>query len=100
MIESGQRLDEHVGAFVAKLVSAGNEEVKSFVQVKIIMAVEVAPGEVIDFFLGHGVQILELVQGAELFDVEAVGGDEVWFPLEQVLSFQTGHLGHSGENVA
>ena len=100
VVEPGQRLDEHVGALVAELVAAGNEEVKSFVQVKIVVAVEVAPGEVVDFLLGHGVQILELVQGAELFDVEAVGGDEVGFPLEQVLSLETGHLRHRGENVA
>lgn len=99
VVEPGERLDEHVGALVAELVTSGNEEIKSFVQVKIIVAVEVAPGEVVDFLFGHGVQVLELVQGAELFHVEAVGGDEVGFALEQVLGLETGHFGHGGEDV-
>lgn len=63
------------------------------------MAVEVTPDEVVDLGLGHGVQVLELVHGGELDDVETVGKDTVGFPLEQVLAFVGGDVADGGENV-
>lgn len=41
------------------------------------LPVKVAPYEVVDLFFGNGVHILELVQGTELFDVEAVWRDSI-----------------------
>lgn len=45
---------------------------------------EVAAHEVVDLLLGDGVKVLEFVQGSELLDVEAVGGDDVRRALQEV----------------
>lgn len=37
MIQSGQRLDEYISAFVPELVAPGDEEVQSLIQIKIIV---------------------------------------------------------------
>lgn len=41
------------------------------------LPVKVAPYKVVDLFFGNGMHILELVQGTELFDVEAVWRDRI-----------------------
>lgn len=99
VIEAGQRFDEHVGALVAELVAAGDEQVQRFVQIEIEVAVEVAAHKLVDLLLGHGVQILELVNGRKLLHIQPVRRDDVGLPLQQVLGLVAGDLGHGGEHV-
>ena len=39
VIQSSQGFDEHIRALVGELIAAGDEEVESFVQIKIVMSV-------------------------------------------------------------
>lgn len=55
--------------------------------------------EVIDLDLGLLMQVLELVSGRELLDVETVGQDTVWFPLQQVLTLVSCDVGDSGKDI-
>ena len=89
VVESGQGLDEDVGTFVAEFVATGDEEVEGLVEVEVVVAVEVAADEFVDFVFREGVQVLEFVEGGEFFHVEAVGGDDVGFAFEEVLRFET-----------
>ena len=100
VVESRERLDEHVGALVGELVASGGEQVERLVQVEVVVAVEVAAHEVVDLLLGESVQVLELVQGAELLDAEAVGRDDVGLALEQVLGLVARDARHGGEDVS
>lgn len=100
VIEAGEGLDEHVDALVAKLVAAGREDVDGVVGLKVVVAVKVAADKVVNLFLGDLVQVLELVDGRELGDVEAVGQDAVGLALEQVLRLERGDVGDGGEDVA
>lgn len=99
MIKARQRLDKQIGALVVELVAAGDEEVERLVQVKVVVAVEVAADEAVNLLLGGGMQILKLVQGAELLHIEAVWGDQTGLPLQQVLRLERGDVGDGGEDV-
>lgn len=44
-------------------------------------------------------KVLELMKSCKLFDVQAVGGDNVWLALKEMLSLNAGDLGDSGEGV-
>jgi hypothetical protein len=99
VIETRQGLDEHVHALVGELVATGREQVQSLVQVEVVVAVEVTANEVVDLLLVDGVQILELVQSAELLHAEAVRRDHVGLSLEQVLGLVARDLRDGGENV-
>lgn len=72
-----ERLYEHVHSLVAVLVTTGGEEVERVVEVKVVVAVEMASDEVIDLLLRDSVEVLELVHGRELGHVETVGRDTV-----------------------
>jgi len=63
------------------------------------VAVEVATNKVVYFLFGEGVQVLELVEGAELLDTQAVWGDYVRFAFEKVLGLVAGYLTDCGEDV-
>lgn len=89
MVESGERLDEYVSAFVAELIAAGRKHVERFVEVEVEVAVEVSAHKLVYLVLGQGVQVLELVQGGELLDVETVWRDHLCFALEEVFGFVT-----------
>jgi hypothetical protein len=72
-----QGLDEHINTFVPVLVSAGSEQVDGVLQVKVIVAVEVASDEVVNLLLGLDVQVLELVHRGELDHIQTVGQDPI-----------------------
>ena len=99
VVEASEAFDEDVGSFVSELVASGNEEVERFVNVEVEVAVEVAPDKLVDLLFVDGVQVLELVQGGELLDVESVGCDDVGLPLEQMHSLQSRDLRDGGESV-
>lgn len=64
------------------------------------MTVEVAADKIVDLFLGLLMQVLELVHGGELGDVETVGEDAVGFALQEVLALVGGDVGDGGEDIA
>lgn len=99
MIETRQRLDEHVHAFVGELVPTGREQVERLVEIEIVVAVEVTAYEVVDFLFRDGVQVLKLVESAELFHAEAVGRGHVGLALEQIVRLVARDLRHCGEHV-
>jgi hypothetical protein len=70
---TSKRLDKHINTFVPELVSSSSEQVKSVVEIEIVMTVEVSSDEIINLLLGLNVEVLELVHGSELLDVETVG---------------------------
>lgn len=51
------------------------------------MTIKVTTNEIVDFGLGNGVQILELVHGGEFDHVETVGEYAIRLSLEQMLGF-------------
>ena len=110
-----QRFKIHVSAFVCKLVTASKEEVDCVVKVEIKMPVKMAADELGDLCLAlfavrrHsegivssanlGVEVLKLMQGAELDDVKPVWRHNVWAALEQVLCLIGRDLRHRGEDM-
>lgn len=99
MIQSRQRLNENIGAFVAELISTSDEKVQSLLEIKVEMPVKVTANEFVNLLFGHRVEILELVQRRELLHVESVRRDDVGLALEQMFSFVAGDLRHGGEDV-
>ena len=63
MVESGEGLDEDVGALVAELVAAGGEHVERLVQLEVEVAVEVAAHELVYLLLARRVQVLVVAAG-------------------------------------
>jgi hypothetical protein len=100
VIETSERFDEQIGAFVRKLVSSGDEEVKCFVQVKVVMTVKVTSDEFVDFVFGDRVQVLEFVQCTELFHVQPVRRDDVRLTFEQMFRFNRRDFGDRREDVS
>ena len=62
------------------------------------MSVEVAPHKLADLLLTGGVQVLELVQVP--LHVEAVRGDEVRLPLDEVCGLHSSDLGDGREDMS
>lgn len=56
--------------------------VKSVVQVKIVMSIEVTSNKIIDLCLGRGVQVLEFVHSLEFDDVETIWYNTVRLALQ------------------
>jgi hypothetical protein len=83
VIESRQRLDEEIRSFVGKLIATSNEEVQSFFQVEVVVAVKMASHKVVDLLLGECVEVLELMEGHKFLDRKSVGGDDVGGSLER-----------------
>ena len=115
VIESGQRFDEQIAALIAEFITASREDVKSLVQIEIVMAekheksfrkktngnapragtvqdgemspVKVSSNEWVDLLLGQGVQILKLMDGRVLFHVQSVRCDEICGKKWKIRSF-------------
>lgn len=100
VVELSQGLDENVHTFVVVLATTSSEDVKSFVDVKVEVTVEVAPDELANFVLVLAMEVLELMKGNEFVDNETVRSDEVGLDAESVLSFVASDLGNSGEDVS
>lgn len=89
MVEPREGLDEYVGPLVPVLVAAGDEEVEGFVEIEVVVAVEVTADELVDLLLGDRVKILKLVKGRKFLHVQSVRRDEVRLSLKQMLGFET-----------
>ncbi|KAF1764284.1 hypothetical protein GCK72_004231 [Caenorhabditis remanei] len=100
VIQTCQRFDEHVTAFIREFVTAGGEKVEGFVQIEIQMTVEMTANELIDLLLVLSVQILELVESGELDDVETVRRENIGLSAQEMLGFETRDLGDGGEDVS
>ncbi|KAH6611194.1 hypothetical protein Trco_001214 [Trichoderma cornu-damae] len=100
VVESRERLDEHVDPLVPEFIPPSGEEVQRVFRFKVVVAVKVAPHEVVDLLLGLLVQVLEFMNRRELCDVEAVGEHAVRLPLQQMLRFKGGDVRDCREDVA
>jgi hypothetical protein len=85
VVQSCERLNEHVDTLIPEFVTASSEHVKGIVRIKIIVPVEVTPYKVMNLLLGLLVQVLELVDSGELGDVETIGKDAIRLALKQML---------------
>lgn len=63
------------------------------------MAVEMTPDKFVNLGFARGVQVLKLVNGLELDDVQAVGEYTVGFPLEQMFTLVRGNVRNGGEDI-
>ena len=78
---------------------ARETHIEGVVEIEVVVAVKVSPDEVVDLGLGRGVEVLELVHGLELDDIESVGEDAIWFTLEEMLGLVGGDVGDGGKDV-
>lgn len=116
---TSEGLDEHVDTLVSELVSTSSEHVDGVFEVKVVVAVKVTSDEVVDLFLGLDVQVLELVHGRKLLDVETVRQDSIYhqgqlclsphgnrgdwlltrLSLEKVLRLESGNVRDGGKDI-
>ena len=75
----------------------GGEEIQRLVQIKVQVAVEMSPHELVYLSLGRGVKVLELVEVSR--HVQPVGRDDIRLPLDQVLRLYARDLAHSSKHV-
>lgn len=99
VIQTGQRFDEHVGAFVTEFISSGDEEIQCLIEIKIEVTVEMSAREFVNLLLGDGMQILKLVDGREFLNIQSVGCYEIGFAFQQMLRFITGNLRDGGKDM-
>lgn len=99
VIEPCEGFNKDISSLVTELVPARNEEVQRFVEVEVKVSVEVTSCELVNLILGHGVKVLELVQGRKLLNVQAIRCDDVWLPLQQMFRFEARDFGHSREDM-
>ena len=78
---------------------ARETHIKGVVEIEVVVAVKVPANKVVDLGLGGGVEVLELVHGLELDDIESVGEDAIWFTLEEMLGLVGGDVGDGGKDV-
>lgn len=100
MVETCQRLDEHICTLISVFVTTGSEEVQGVVGIEVVVSIEMPTHEIMDLLLGLLVQILELVHGREFGDVEAVGQHAIRLAGEQMLTLVGRDVGDGGEDIA
>ena len=100
MVEAGERLDKHIHTLISELVATRSKEVEGVFWLEIVMTIEVTADKVVDLLLGLLVEVLELVQGRELGDVEAVGENTIGLALQLMLTLVSGNVGNRGEDIA
>ena len=61
-----QSFDEQISSFVRELVSSGDEEIKGFVQVKIVVSVKMTTNEIVNLLFRYSVQILREGRGTDM----------------------------------
>lgn len=99
VVETGQRLDEHVDTLIAVLVTTCGEEVQGLVGVEIVVAIEVTTDKVVDSLLVYLMQVLELVGCRELLDVQTVGQDTIRLALEQMFTLVSSDMRYGCEDI-
>lgn len=100
VVEASKGLDEHVDTFIPVLVTTSGEEVESLVGIKVVVSVEVASNKVVDALLVLLVEVLELMGGRKLLDVQTVWQDTIRLSLEEMLAFVCSNVGNRGEDIA
>lgn len=73
--------------------------VECIFEVEIIVTVEVPSNKFVYLRLRRGMQILELVHGLELNDVETIRENTIRLALEKVLGFVSGDVRNRSEHV-
>jgi len=76
-----------------------DNHIEGIIQIKIVMAVEIASDKLVNLALAGGMQIMELVHGLELDDIQAIWQDAIRFSLQQMLQLVCNDVGDSGKNV-
>ena len=56
--------------------------IESVVQVEIVMTIEVATHEFVNFGLTSSMQVLEFMHGLEFDNIQAIWHDAIWFPFQ------------------
>jgi len=100
VVQASKRLDKHVDTFIPVLVTTSGEEVESLIRVKVVVSVEVASNKVVDALLVLLVEILELVSGRKLLDVQTIWQDTIWLSLEEMLAFVGSNVRNRSEDIA
>lgn len=55
--------------------------------------------KLLDSCFALSMKVLESVHSREIFHIQSIGGHNIWFPLEEVLSLNRGDLGHRSEDM-
>ena len=63
------------------------------------MAIEVTADEFVDLCFGRCMQVLELVHGLKLDDVQSVGKDTIRLPLQEMLALVGSYMRNRCEDV-
>jgi len=66
--------------------------IEGIIQIKIVMTVEMASDKLVNLALAGRMEILELVHGLELDDVQAIWQDAIRFSLQQMLGLVCGDV--------
>jgi hypothetical protein len=93
-------LDEHVQALVTVLIATSSEEIESVLEIKVVMTIKVTADKVVNTLLGDSMQVLELVHGRELDDVQSVWQDAIGLAFQQMLSLVGSDMGDGCKDIA
>ena len=99
VIQSRQRLDEHVHAFIPVLVATGCEEIERVLRIKVIVTVEMTADEIMDLLFGLLVQVLEFVHGGEFLDVESIRQYSIRLSFQEMLALVCSDVRNGGEYI-
>lgn len=117
VVQSGERLNEHVDTLVSVFISTCGEHlfqcrlnvsvgkksvahVDGILKVKVIMAIEMSSNKLVDLRLRCGMHILELMHSLELDNIQSVGQHTIRFPFQQMFAFVRGDMRNGRENVS
>ena len=100
MVQSRQRLDEHVNTLISELITASGEEVQCVIHIEVVVAIEMSANKVVDLLFCLLVEVLELMNSRELCDVETVGKNTIGLALQQMLGLERCDVGNGGEDIA
>ena len=99
MIETSERLDEHVYTLVPEFVPTSGEDIKCVVRLEIVMAIEMTTHKVVDLFLVDLVKILELVDSGKLGHIKTIGKHAIRLALQKMLRLESSNVRNCGENI-
>lgn len=99
VIQSRQRLDEHVHTFVPVLVATRCEEIERVLGIKVIVTVEMTADEIVNLLLGLLVQVLEFVHGGEFLDVESIRQYSIRLSFQEVLALVCSDVRNGREHI-
>jgi len=97
---TGKRLNKHINTLVPILIPPRGKHIQGVIQIKIIIAIEMAPDELIDLSLGGGMHILEFMHGLKLDDVQAIGQYAVGFTFQQMLALVCRDVGDGCKDIS